>query len=252
MILRTLFLVLPCTILVTLLGLLALIPISWLMRDATPLYAGERVVVWLLMRLAGGRVEASGPDPRRAPQPCLFLANHASNLDPPALWPFLPRVIVMAKAAVFRYEPFGYAMRLARFIPVDRHSSESRLRALSLATERLKGGLSILIFPEGTRTTDGRLLPFRPGPFMTAIDAGVPIVPITIVGSGRIMPRGEWAIRPGRVRVIFHDPIPTDRLTQAGRRALMQQVRHAIASGLPEAQEQPRPADVLRQPQEVH
>ena len=242
MLARTLLLVLPVATILTVVGLLVLIPISWILRDPWPMYAAARVVVRMLMRLAGVRVEVSGPDPRLAPQPCLYLANHNSNLDPPVLWPYLPRVVVMAKAAVFRYQPFGYAMKFAGFIPVERNKPDSRLQALDQGVSRLRQGVSMLVFPEGTRSRDGNLLPFRPGPFTMAIEAQAPIVPITILGSGRVMSRGQWVIRPGRVRVVFHPPVPTKGLSQADRRALMQKVRSMIASALTPEPEQSQPS----------
>ena len=106
------------------------------------------------------------------------------------------------------------------------------VRQLSRGIDRLKSGLSMLIFPEGTRSLDGALLPFRPGPFTMAIEAQAPVVPFTILGTRHVMPKGQTAILPGRVTLLFHPPIPTAGLSQDDREALMRQTKEAIAAGL--------------------
>lgn len=237
--LRSLLVVLPATILVALVGFGVMIPVTWLMGDIAPMYAVARAAVKFLVRLAGVRLEVSGPDPWLAPQPCIYLANHASNLDPPALFPYLPRIVIMGKAAVFRWPLLGYALRLAEFVPVERERPDSRRKALEEAMERVRKGLSLLIFPEGTRSQDGKLLPFRPGPFTIAIETHAPIVPITLIGTREIMPKGGLAIRPGRARVVFHLPVPTAGLSAADRETLIERVRTIIASAL----EQPASRD---------
>ncbi len=231
--LRTLLLVLPLTIVIALLGLVVMIPVTWILQDIRPIYAVARVVVRFLVWLAGVRVERSGPDPWLAPQPCLYVANHLSNIDPPAVWLCLPRVAVIAKAAIFRWPLLGYGMKMAEFIPVVRERPESRREAMEGGIARLRKGLSLLVFPEGTRSPDGRLLPFRPGPFTMAIEAQAPIVPISIRGTREIMPKGSPWIRPGRVTFVFHEPIPTKGLTQTDRDELVKGVRERIASALP-------------------
>lgn len=99
--------------------------------------------------------------------------------------------------------------------------------------DRLRQGLSLLVFPEGTRSPDGALLPFRPGPFTMAIETQVPIVPITIIGTREVMPKGRSAIRPGRARIVIHQPVSTTGLNASGRSELMERVRGIIASALP-------------------
>ncbi len=230
--LRTYLLVLPATILIAFVGFLVLIPVTWILNDAWPMYVVARVVVRFLVRLAGIRIETSGPNPHDAPQPCVYVSNHASIVDPPVVFPYLPRVAPMAKASIFRFPLLGYGMRMAAFIPVERHKQESRRRALEAGIDRIKKGLSMLIFPEGTRSPTDEMLPFRPGPFTMAIETQVPIVPITIVGTRRIMPKGQPYIRPGRVRLVFHPPVPTAGLASADREALIERVRNTIARQL--------------------
>lgn len=230
--LRTFLLVLPVTLASTLAALLVMIPVTWMTRDIRPIYAAARVLLRGLLWLAGVRVETSGPDPWSAPQPCLYLSNHASNLDPPIVFLYLPRVVIMGKAVVFRWPLLGYALKMAEFIPVDRGQAGSRRQAMETGIGRLKKGLSLLIFPEGTRSPDGALLPFRPGPFTMAIETQAPVVPITILGARELMPKGRLGIQPGRVKIVFHPPIPTAGLTATNRDALMQRARDAIASAL--------------------
>ncbi|MBI3698452.1 MAG: 1-acyl-sn-glycerol-3-phosphate acyltransferase [Acidobacteria bacterium] len=230
--LRSLLLVLPSTLILALVGFAVMIPVTWILRDVRPLYAVARMVVRVILRLAGVRIDVRGPDPWLAPQPCIYVANHTSNVDPPAVFPYLPRVVIMGKAVVFRWPLLGHALKLAEFIPVERNEPESRRQALEAGVQRLRKGLSLLIFPEGTRSPDGRLLPFRPGPFTMALETHVPIVPITVIGTRDIMSKGKLGIRPGRVRLVFHPPISTAGLTPADRDTLMQQVRDAIGSAL--------------------
>lgn len=230
--LRTLLVVTPLTALMALVALVVMIPVTWLTRDIRPIYAVARWAVRAALWLAGVRVQVTGSDPWAAPQPCLYLCNHVSNLDPPLVFVFLPRVAIMGKAVVFRWPLFGYALKMADFIPVDRAVRDSRREALEAGIDRLKRGISLLIYPEGTRSPDGNLLPFRPGPFTMAIETGAPIVPVTVLGVREIMPKGQMAIRAGVVRLVFHPPIPTAGLTTADRDSLMKRTRAAIASAL--------------------
>jgi 1-acyl-sn-glycerol-3-phosphate acyltransferase len=231
--LRSVLIVLPVTVLVALVGFGVMIPVTYIVGSIGPMYAVARAAVRLIVWLGGVTIERSGEDPWQAPQPCIYVANHASNADPPILFRELPRIIIMGKGVVFRWPLFGYAIRMAEFIPVERESPESRRKALETAIGRVRQGLSLLVFPEGTRSPDGRLLPFRPGPFTIAIEAQAPVMPITIIGTRSIMPKGEIGIRPGRVRLVFHPPVETAGLTVADREALMERVRGAIASALP-------------------
>jgi 1-acyl-sn-glycerol-3-phosphate acyltransferase len=230
--LRTVLVVLPATVLLSLAVLVIMIPVTWVLGDVRPIYSLARWVVKFLFRLAGVRIEARGFDPFAAPQPSVYVANHVSNLDPPIAFTVLPRVAIMGKKSVFQLPLLGYALKMAGFIPVDRGRSDSRKRALTGGIDRLKSGLSMLIFPEGTRSLDGALLPFRPGPFTMAIEAQAPVVPFTILGTRHVMPKGQTAILPGRVTLLFHRPIPTAGLSQDDREALMRQTKEAIAAGL--------------------
>ncbi len=123
-------------------------------------------------------------------------------------------------------------MRLRGFIPVDRRNREKAIQAVEAATKALKAGNSFLVFPEGTRSPDGRLQPFKKGVFIMAIQAGASIVPISVSGSNKIMPKGKLEIVPGVIRITFHEPVATAGLTLDDRERLSETVRKAILEGL--------------------
>jgi len=127
----------------------------------------------------------------------------------------------------------GYGMRLAEFVPVSRAGNVEEAReSTEKAVAVLQKGIHIMTFVEGTRSPDGRLLPFKKGPFYLAMDAGAPCVPVTITGTRAMMPKGSLRVRRGRVRVEFHAPVEAREMSD--REELLQRVRAAIASGLPE------------------
>jgi 1-acyl-sn-glycerol-3-phosphate acyltransferase len=228
-------LILLCTILI--LGIpAALVFIPWAVftGDATPLYNISLAIVRTAFSLAGIRVLTEGLDkvpPRTA---CIFMANHVSNLDPPALLPRIPgRTSVFLKRSLTKIPVLGYGFKLGEFVPVDRDGRvESAVESVAAARRVLDKGLHITTFVEGTRSQDGRLLPFKKGPFYLAMEAGAPCVPVSIYGTESMMAKGSMRVKPGTAHVVFHAPInPKDFVT---REELMEAMRSAIASGLPE------------------
>src|SRR6185295_7080322 len=128
--------------------------------------------------------------------PCIFAANHTSNIDPPAIMNCIPRRVgILIKKSIFRTPIVGTAFRLGQFVPVDRARREEAVSSLDEAAEYVKQGLSFLVYPEGTRSPDGRLGPFKRGGFALAIRAGVPIVPVACIGAHRIMPKKSLRIK---------------------------------------------------------
>ncbi|MGH9351859.1 MAG: lysophospholipid acyltransferase family protein [Terriglobia bacterium] len=184
--------------------------------------------------LAGARLEVRGQEKVERTRAVVFMANHQSNCDPPALIGLLPPVLILAKQGFFRAPILGRAMRLWGFIPVDRRSHEKAIQAVGQAADSLAAGHSFLVFPEGTRSHDGRLLPFKKGVFIMAMKAGAPIQPVSISGSRKVMPKGKVAMRPGKVKITFHDLVTTEGKTEIG--ALQDAVRKAILSGLAQAE----------------
>ena len=210
------------------------IPMAVITGNVGPLYAVTCFIVRTGFRAAGIRVVVAGREYVPAGRACIFMANHVSNLDPPGLIPRIPgRSAGFAKRSIFKIPVFGYCMKLGEFIPVDRTGSVSRARESVAAAGRiLEKGLHITTFVEGTRSENGRLLPFKKGPFYLAMQTGAPCIPVSIYGTETLMAKGSFAIKPGTAHFVFHPPIyPQDFQT---RDALMEAVRAAIASGLPE------------------
>ena len=138
----------------------------------------------------------------------------------------------MVKKELFTYPILGRAMRMGSLVPVDRCNRDAGIEAVKAAKKVIGQGLNMTIYVEGKRSFDGKLLPFKKGPFYLAMECGVPVVPVTIAGTHYAMPKKRFAIRPGTVKVIFHKPIePKDF---GSRECLMEKVRAAIDSGLPE------------------
>src|SRR5579863_9341571 len=188
-------------------------------------YAG----VWL----TGVRVEIVGLDKIDTSRSYIFMTNHVSNLDPPIQIPLIPRrTSVMVKKELFKTPILGAAMRMASLVPVDRGNRDAGIEAVKAAKAVVEQGLNMTIYVEGKRSFDGKLLPFKKGPFYLAAECGVPVIPMTIVGTHYCMPKARFSIKPGKVQVIFHDPIePKDF---GSRDSLMEKVRAVIESGLPE------------------
>jgi len=184
----------------------------------------------IVLGVPGVKLEVAqrGPlDPRR---PYIVMANHASMID---IWAVLLAVPVpfrfIAKKQLGAIPLFGWAMRAGRFIFIDRQNAASARRSIEEAARRIKSGQSVVIFPEGTRTRDGRLNAFKKGGFHLALDSGAAIVPVAIHGSRALMPRGSALIRSGTVRVDIGEPIETAGLRPADREALAARVRDTIA-----------------------
>jgi 1-acyl-sn-glycerol-3-phosphate acyltransferase len=213
---------------------LVCIPLAVLTGNVGPLYAAACFIVRAGFRTAGIRVRVEGQDKIPASQACIFMANHVSNLDPPGLISHIPgRTAAFSKRAIFNIPVFGYCMKLGEFIPVDRKGNAATAQeSVAAAARVLKKGLHITTFVEGTRSPDGRMLPFKKGPFFLAMETGAPCIPVSIYGTETLMAKGRFGINPGTAHIIFHAPIyPGDYAT---REEVSEAVRAAIASGLPE------------------
>jgi 1-acyl-sn-glycerol-3-phosphate acyltransferase len=202
-------------------------------RDPDPLYWAGINGVMFFVRSVGVRVRVVGRE-RIPAGVCLFVANHTSSADAPAVVGAIPRrIAILLKASLFRYPLVGTAFRLAHFIPVSRGERESALASLEKAIEELRGGQSFLIYPEGTRSPDGRLQEFKKGAVVMAIKAGVPIVPMACSGAHRVMEKRSLEIHPGEILVEFLEPIDAAGYSFDQREALNQRVHDALAAGLP-------------------
>ena len=214
------------------------IPYTLMVGDISRLYW---VSMWIMaagVRAAGIEVVVEGMEHVPAGRSCIFLANHVSNLDPPVLLPMLPgRTSVLLKRSLMRIPILGTAMRMAGFVPVDRGSSrvpgpEAAAASVAAAAEALRAGLHILIYPEGTRSGDGRLAKFKKGPFYLASDSGAPIIPVVILGTAAMMQKGTPWIRPGVATVRMLAAI--DPGAYGSRDEVMAAVRAVMIEALPE------------------
>jgi len=203
------------------------------------LYAvGIRAARWAL-RLGGVRVRARGLENIPAGV-CVFVANHISNIDPPAVAGAIPRrVALLAKKEVFRVPVLAQALRRAHFVPVDRGQREAAQASVDEALAHLRAGVSYLVFPEGTRSPDGRLRPFKKGSFLMAIRGGVPVVPVAVIGAHRLMGKGSAALRAGDVEVRFGPAVDGSKYSEERRGELAAAIQDAVAAMLPDDQ---RPA----------
>lgn len=209
------------------------IPYSLLRGDITLLYKAGMGIVRLGLRAAGVRIEVHGEANIPSGRPCIFMANHVSNMDPPVLLPLVPgQTSVLLKASLMRIPILGTAMRMGRFVPVERNSSrEAARRSVNAAAEAIRSGLHLVVFPEGTRSVDGHLAAFKKGPFFLAEQTGAPIIPVAIAGTERSLPKGSAAICPGTVHLTYLPAV--DPAEFATRDALMRAVHTAIAEALP-------------------
>ena len=199
-----------------------------------------------ILRITGATLEVDPlPDVDWA-QPHIYVMNHQSMVDIPAAFASIPAHLRFVAKHTLKYWPFfGWYMAMTGMVFVNRSDRRQAVKSLRLAGERIRAGASIIAYPEGTRSPDGRLLPFKKGIFVVATEAGVPIVPVAIHGSAQVLRRDGLRMRPGRVRVKVGRPIPTAGVGSAGRDALMARV-HAELGQL--VHEVGGPADVAQPP----
>jgi 1-acyl-sn-glycerol-3-phosphate acyltransferase len=210
------------------------IPWCWLTGNVLPLYKGTRFMLSSSCWMAGVRFHVEGRESIPRDRACIFMANHVSNLDPPALVSLIPgRTSAFMKRSLMKLPVLGTGFRQGDFIAVDRSGSPTAAQqSVDAALRVLAKGVHMTTFVEGTRSPDGRMLPFKKGPFFLAMESGAPCIPVSIHGTESIQGKGSLRIHPGTAHVIFHAPI--DPASFAAREDLMQAVRTAIASGLPE------------------
>ncbi len=207
-------------------GLISL-PVLLTPYGLTWFYTVARLGIVFLFRLAGIRLEFTGREALPRSGRVVYMANHQSFLDPPALLLAMPGPIsFLAKKELFRVPLLGWGMRRGDFVPVNRADREQARQSIQRAVEQVRQGRPLLVFPEGTRSADGILLPFRMGAFQIAAQAESIIIPVTIQGTRECLARKSWRLHPGRVRITIHPPIPA--LPAADLSPLADQVRNAI------------------------
>ena len=213
---------------------------TWITGSPDFMYSVAMRGLRIANRLAGIRIRVEGVE-NIPPGVCIFASNHVSNIDPPAMVTAIPRrVSLLAKKEVFRIPILAIALRQAHFVPVDREDREAAAAAVDHAVRYLKQGDSFAVYPEGTRSRDGRLGSFKRGTFVMAIEAGVPVVPVSMAGTQHLMRKGSRAIQPGEVVVRFGPAVDASQYTVERRGELLARVEDLVAAGLPEDQ-QPLP-----------
>jgi len=210
------------------------IPWCWLTGNVLPLYKGTRFMLSSSCWMGGVRFQVEGLENIPRDRACIFMANHVSNLDPPELISLIPgRTSAFMKRSLMNLPVLGTGFRQGDFIAVNRSGSPAAAQESVTAARRvLAKGVHMTTFVEGTRSPDGRMLPFKKGPFFLAMGSGAPCIPVSIHGTESILGKGSLRMHPGMAHVVFHPPI--DPAGFATREELMQAVRVAIASGLPE------------------
>jgi 1-acyl-sn-glycerol-3-phosphate acyltransferase len=185
--------------------------------------------------VSGIHVHVNGLENLNVGGSCILMPNHQSNFDIPVLLGCLPiQFRWLAKAELFKIPIFGRGMRGCGYISIDRSNRKSAFQSLAEAAAKIRNGVSVLIFPEGTRSRDGKILPFKKGGFVLSVDAGVPIVPIVIFNTWSIMPKGRLRIRTQSVQMDILAPIPTSGYTRKTKDDLMDSVRNTICNAFEE------------------
>jgi len=185
----------------------------------------------VVLAICGVKVKVQGTENVDPSQHYIYVSNHASAFDIPAVVVGIPdQIRIVFKKELEKVPFFGWALKFGGYITIDRGKSISAMRSLERAAKKIRRGVSVLLFAEGTRSKDGKLQPFKRGAFNLAAKSGVPIIPVTINGSSQILPKHTLKLRPGTIHLVLDKPIPTESCnTKEGELKLMEQVRNAVA-----------------------
>jgi 1-acyl-sn-glycerol-3-phosphate acyltransferase len=206
------------------------IALAILFRWKDVLYLLGHGGVTLGATLAGIKTRVAGRNNIPTHQAIVFCANHQSNVDPPILFNALhPRLHILFKAELKKLPLLGKAFQVGGFVPIERTNRERSMAAIEQAAQSLRDGNSFLTFPEGTRSRTGALLPFKRGPFLMALKAQVPIVPVAVQGGTASMRKGSRLVRPATVSIRIGEPMETKGMSLADRDVLAERVRERIA-----------------------
>lgn len=183
-----------------------------------------------LCRMIGIRVRVTGAENLNPDATYIFVGNHTSQADIFSFQGYFPHNFRwIAKKELFRIPFFGPAMRRAGIVPIDRSHGREAMKSLNKAAERIAGGTSVLIFPEGTRSPDGKLAPFKTGAIMLAIKAGVPVVPLGFIGAHDILPKGKLLAKSGEIIIRIGKPLPTSGYKPKDKQQLAEDLHNKVA-----------------------
>ena len=208
---------------------LAVMILSFFVKSGNSLHRIARFWGRSILVVSRIKVSVEGLSNIDPQSPYIYMPNHQSNFDIPVLLGHLAvQFRWLAKMELFKIPIFGHAMRKAGYISIDRNNRQSAIKSLEVAAEKIRNGVSVLIFPEGTRSRDGKIQPFKKGGFVMAIDSGVPIVPVIISGTHAIMTKGKFRVNPGQIRMSIQQPINTITYSRGTKETLMDNVRRVI------------------------
>ena len=229
---RTLYITIWVILATLVMGSLVIV-LSLFIRSGDPLHKIARFWGKSILVVSRIKVSVNGLPGIDFRDPYIYMANHQSNFDIPVLLGHLPvQFRWLAKMELFKIPIFGRAMRKAGYISIDRYDRESAFKSLDVAAQKIKSGVSVLIFPEGTRSRDGKIKAFKKGGFVLAIDSGVPIIPVVIKGTRAIMTKGKFRVNPGHVSMVVHPPVETAAYTRESKEGLMASVRGIMCDDL--------------------
>ena len=228
---RTAVIILWVVLSTAFLGILAILT-SFFSRTGNPVHIIAQVWAKLILVVSGIKVTVKNLSNIDRSKSYIYMCNHQSNFDIPVLLGCLPvQFRWLAKAELFKIPIFGRAMRGAGYVPIDRFNRESAIESIDEAAQKMKDGISIMIFPEGTRSRDGNIQSFKKGGFVMAVESGAPIVPIIILGTQPIMAKGRLRINPGDVTMDIGKPMETTGYSMESKDDLIASVRKVICEG---------------------
>ena len=225
---RTAFIILYVLPATAVFAIIAII-VSFFTHSGNPVHIVARIWSRSILFISGIDVSVQGLSNIDPSQSYIYMSNHRSNFDIPVLLGCLPvQFRWLAKAELFKIPIFGRAMTGAGYVKIDRSNRESAFKSIDRVAAKMKDGVSVMIFPEGTRSEDGNVKPFKKGGFVMAVDSGVPIVPVVMRGTRSIMAKGSWRIFPGSVSLSIEKPIITTGYTRDTKDDLIKNVRNVI------------------------
>ncbi len=228
-VLRNLFCIVVVVIWLMLMFPLALLAMLFTWSADNSMWVARRLFSPVVLWAGGARLVESGREHVDPSRPTVYVSNHQSAADIPALLVALPVNVRFVAKKQLRWVPIvGWYLQLAGHIIVDRSNTRDAIASLDAAARKIRSGTSILMFPEGTRSPDRRILPFKKGPFALALKAGVAICPITVEGSGKMMPKHSWRIFSGEIRVKIGAPIDASKYGEQDRDRLLRDVRDVV------------------------